>query len=150
MLDNKQELGLNPEQEKKLRELRANFEKESVQIGAQVRMTEIDLDLLLEQDKWDLGGIEPKVRQIANLQGELRLRRLKTLEAGRATLSPEQLEKFKQIGHRMRAMGGPGRAMGPAGPMGPTQPRGPGGSMPPGQPMGPGMPGPGSPPAPRY
>ncbi len=154
MLEHKQDLGLNAEQERKLRDLRTEFAKESIRRSAEIQVAEIELDSLLELDKWDLAKVEPKLKQIATLQGDLRLARIKTLEAGRSVLTAEQLEKLKQVGHRMRAMGGSGMmgsGMGMMGPgmmgpgmMGPGQPMGPGGSM------GPGMtPGPGGPPAPR-
>lgn len=142
MLEHTQDLGLNAEQERKLRDLRTEFAKESVRRGAEIRVAGIELDSLLEQDKWDLAKIEPKVKQIATLQGDLRLARIKTLEAGRAVLTAEQLEKLKQVGHRMRAMGGPGMMGSGTGTMGP-------GMMGPGM-MGPGMmQGPGGPSAPR-
>lgn len=140
MLEHKQELGLTAEQERRLRDLRTEFAKESERRSAEIRVGEIELDALLEQDKWDLAKIEPKVTQIATLQGELRLARIKTLAAGRETLTPEQLEKLKQIGHRMRPGRGPG-GFGP-GMMGPGQPPAPGMG-------GPGMPAPGSPRGPR-
>lgn len=137
MLDHRQELDLNAEQVRKLQSLRTEFEKESVRRTAEIRVAEIDLGSLLEQDKWDLAKIEPKVKQIAGMQADLRLGRMRTLEAGRAVLTTEQLEKFKQLGHRMRAMGGPG-------------PGGPGHQAGPGHQSGPRMtPGPGGPPAPR-
>jgi len=143
ILDQKQEIGLSPEQEKKLRDMRTEFSKETVRRTSEIRVAEIELESLLEQDKWDLSKIEPKVKQVTGLQGDLRLARIKTLEAGRAVLTPAQLEKLKQVGHRMRGPGGPGM-MGPGGGMGPGQPMGPGG------PMGPQMrPGPGGPPSPR-
>lgn len=108
MLDHKQELGLTLEQEQKLRDLRTEFAKESARRGAEIRVAEIELDALLEQDRWDLAKIEPKVKQIATLQGDLRLARIKTLAAGREVLTPDQLEKLKQVGHRMRPGSGPG------------------------------------------
>ena len=135
MLEHSQELGLTLEQQQKLRDLRAQFSKESVRRTAEIRVAEIELDTLLEQDQWDLSKIEPKVKQIVGLQGDLRLARIKTLAAGRAVLTPEQLEKFKQVGHRMRSLGGPG-SPGP-------------GMMGPGPYGGPGMRGPGGPPTPR-
>jgi len=139
MLEHRQELGLSAEQERKLRDLRTEFAKDSERRSAEIRVAEIDLDALLEQDKWDLSKIQPKVQQIATLQGELRFARIRTLEAGRALLTPEQLERLKQIGHRMR----PGWGSGGFGPgmMGPGQTPGmpvpsipgPGGPRPPGQ-----------------
>lgn len=138
MLESAQELGLTPDQERKLRDLRTEFEKESVRRTADIRVAEIELNSLLEQEKWDLAAIEQKVKQIAALRGDLRLARIKTLAAGRAVLTPEQVEKLKQIGHRMRPGFAP-RGFGP-GMMGPGQPYGN---------PGPSMPGPGSPTAPR-
>ncbi|HSB67854.1 MAG TPA: periplasmic heavy metal sensor [Candidatus Methylomirabilis sp.] len=131
MLEHAQELGLNPEQEKKLRDLRTEFAKESVRRTAEARVAEIELDSLLEQDQWDLAKIEPKVKQVAALRGDLRLARIKTLAAGRAVLTPDQLQKFRQVGHRMRGMGGedmmgPGM-MGGRDRMGPGHSPGPGG-----------------------
>jgi Spy/CpxP family protein refolding chaperone len=117
MLDHKQELGLTLDQERKLRDLRTEFAKESERRSADIRVAEIELDALLEQDKWDQAKIEPKVKQIATLQGELRLARIKTLAAGREVLTPEQLEKLKQVGHRMRpGLGGGGFGPGMMGP----------------------------------
>ena len=124
MLEHSQDLGLNPEQEKKLRDLRTEFAKDSIRRTAEIRVAQIELDSLLEQDQWDLAKIEPKVKQIATLRGDLRFARVKTLAAGRAVLTPQQLEKFKQAGHQMRRMGGPG-GMG-HGMMGPGQSSGPG------------------------
>ena len=129
MLEHIQELDLSVDQQKKLRDLRTAFAKESTRKGAEIRVAEIDLDALLEQDRWDLSKIEAQVKQIATLQGELRLARIKTIESGRGLLTPEQLEKLKQVGHRMRPTGS-------AGPM----PHGMGAP-------GPGMRGPGGPPA---
>lgn len=131
MLDHAQELGLTPDQERKLRDLRTEFAKESERRTADTHVAEIELNSLLEQDKWDLTKIEPKVKQIAALRGDLRLARIKTLAAGREVLTPEQLEKLKQIGHWMRRGAAPGGfrpgMMGPGmmgpGPSGPGAPR---------------------------
>ena len=137
MLEHKLEIGLTLEQEKKLRDLRTEFSKDSARRTAEIRVAEIELESLLEQDKWDLAAIAPKVTQVAALLGDLRLARIKTLEAGRALLTVQQIERLKQVGHQMRGQGGPGQM-------------GPGGGMGPGGPMGPrGMPGPGGSPAPR-
>lgn len=141
MLEHGQELGLNSEQEKKLRDLRTEFSKESVRKTAEIRVAQIELDSLLEQEQWDLARIDPKVKQLATLQGDLRFARIKTLAAGRAVLTPQQLEKLQQVGHRMRAMRGPGGMGG--GMMGP-------GMMGPGSPSGPGTRGPGAPPAQQH
>ena len=132
MLQHSQELGLNPEQEKKLRDLRTEFSKESVRRSADIRVAQIELNSLLEQEQWDLAQIEPKVKQVASLQADLRVARLKVLAAGRAVLTPQQLEKLKQVGHQMRSMGRPG-GMG-HGMMGPGSSSAPGTQAPAGPP----------------
>jgi Spy/CpxP family protein refolding chaperone len=135
MLEHGQELGLTPDQIQKLQELRVSFAKEAIRRSADIRAAEIDLNVLLEKDRWDLAAIEAQVKQIAAMQGDLRFARIKTLAAGRALLTPEQLQKLMAIGHWTPPAGGPGR-------MGPGQPYGPGWPGP----MGPG---PGYPHAPR-
>jgi Spy/CpxP family protein refolding chaperone len=73
-----------------------------------------------------MSKIEAQVKQIATLQGELRLARIKTIESGRGLLTPEQLEKLKQVGHRMRPTGSAGPMPHGMGAPGPGM-RGPGG-----------------------
>jgi protein CpxP len=135
MLTHSQDLGLSPEQEQKLRALRTAFAKEAVRRTAEIRVAQIDLEALLEQERWDLAQIEPTVKQVAALEGDLRVARIKTLAAGRALLTPQQLEKLKQVGHHMRSMGGPG-GMG-HGMMGPGSPAAPGTNAPGGPPAQP-------------
>jgi hypothetical protein len=75
--------------------------------GAIIGDVAFDLDALLEPEQWAVVQIEPTVKQIASLEGDLRVARLKTLAAGRALLTPQQLEKLKHVGHHMRSMEGP-------------------------------------------
>ena len=110
-LAHSQELSLSPDQQQKLRDLQTGFAKEAVRKQADIRIAEIDLNAQLEQERWDLAKIEPLVKQIAALKGDLRLARIKTLAAGRALLTPDQLAKLKQVGHRL----GPQPGMGPGG-----------------------------------
>jgi Spy/CpxP family protein refolding chaperone len=128
MLHHGQELGLTPEQEQKLRDLRTEFSKEAVRRSAEIRVAQIELNSLLEKSQWDMAQIETKAKQIATLQGDLRVARLKALATGRALLTSAQLETLRQIGHRMRSMGGPGSMR--HGMMGPGSPSGPGGQAP--------------------
>ncbi len=135
ILSHGQELGLNLDQIQKLQTLRTTFEREAVPRSVDIRAAEIALNALLEKDQWDLPGIEAKVKQIATLQGDLRVARIKTLAAGRALLTLEQLQKLKTIAQWTPPPGSRER-------MGPRQPYGPGGP-------GSRQPGPGGPPPPR-
>lgn len=132
------ELGLTPEQEGKLRALRTEFEKESIRRIADIRAVEVDLAALLEQERWDLAQIEAKVTQIGQLQADLRMARIRTLDAGRGILTPDQRQRVEQF------QPWPGRGSGPPGP---PRPRRPGMPPAPGAPSVP--PTPGAPPAPR-
>ncbi len=136
ILSHGQELGLTPDQIQKLQALRTTFEREAVPRSVDIRSAETALSALLERDQWDLPAIEAKVKQIASLQGDLRVARIKTLAAGRALLTPEQLQTLRTIAQwtpppGVRERVGPRQPYGPGGP-GPRQP-GPGGPPPPPQ-----------------
>ena len=107
------QLGLTADQERTLRELRVNFEKESIKRTAEIDVAELELNGLLEQDKVDVAKVEALAKKSAMLQAELRVGRVKTIEAGKAVLTPEQTEKLDRLGHESM-MGGMGmRMMGP-------------------------------------
>jgi Spy/CpxP family protein refolding chaperone len=120
ILSHGQELGLTPGQLQELQALRTAFEKEAAPRGAAIRAAEADLNALLAKGQWDLPAIEAKVQHLATLQGDLRVATIKTLAAGRALLTPEQLQKLEAIGQWTPPPAGPER-------MGPRPPSGPGG-----------------------
>ncbi|MDE2059262.1 MAG: Spy/CpxP family protein refolding chaperone [candidate division NC10 bacterium] len=106
MLMCKEQLGLTADQERSLRGLRSDFQKESIRRIAEIDVAELELNGLLEQDKVDMAKVEAAVKKIAMLQAELRVGRIKTIEAGKAVLTPEQREKLEHLGHE--SMMGPG------------------------------------------
>ena len=97
MLTWKNQLGLSADQERSLKELRGNFEKESIKRTAEIDVAELDLKGLLEADKVDMAKVEASAKKIAMLRADLRVARIKTIEAGKAVLTPEQQEKFKRL-----------------------------------------------------
>ncbi len=131
MLQLRQQLGLSAEQVSKLRAMRSEFEKEAIRVGAEIRVIEVDLDDLLEQEKVDLGKVEAAIRKEETLRGNLRISRIKTIESSKALITVEQRDKLKKA-----LEAGPGMGMMGQGMMGPGQPMG-------GGPMGMGMMGPG-------
>jgi len=118
ILEAKDQLGLTGEQEKKLRSIRAEFEKEAARRGADIQVAEVDLRELLAEDAPDLGRIETQVKQIAALRGDLRFARIKALREGRAVLSKEQWEKFEAHIRHMGSMGPGGMGHGMMGSQG--------------------------------
>jgi len=108
ILSAKDQLNLTADQERRLRALRVDFEKDWITRGAEIRAAEVDLRELLAAEAPDLGKVEGQVKKIAALQGELRFARIKVLQEGRAVLSREQWQKFQALAPRPGPMG-PGR-----------------------------------------
>jgi len=110
MLHWKGQLGLTSDQERSLRELRANFEKEAIRRTSEIDVAELELKGLLEQDTVDLVKVEAQAKKIALLRAELRVARIKTIEGGKEVLSPDQRGKLERLGHDER-WGGMGMGM---------------------------------------
>src|SRR5262245_31123424 len=115
MLHHRAELGLSPDQVGRLETLRGDFTREAIRRSADIRIAELDLATLLEQEPVDLTKVEAKVRDVAQLRADLRIARLRTVEQGKAVLSPEQRTRLQTMlsggmQHGSRAMPGPRRS----------------------------------------
>jgi hypothetical protein len=97
MLDHRVELGLTPDQVSRLEALRTAFARESIKRDADIRVGEMDLATLLEQEPLDMGKVEAKLQEVSKLRTDLQIGRLRTLEQGRAVLTPEQRTKLKAL-----------------------------------------------------
>ena len=106
----KEQLTLTPDQERSLSELRSNYEKEAITRTSEIEVAELELKGLLEQEKVDLTKVEAQTRKIALLRADRRVARIKTIEAGKAVLTPDQQEKFNRLAHGSW-MGGMGMGM---------------------------------------
>jgi Spy/CpxP family protein refolding chaperone len=101
MLEHRHELALTPEQASRLEGLRQDFTREAIRRDAEIRIAEMDLAALLHAQPLDLPRVEAKIREVARLQAELRIERIRTIEQGRAALTPEQRTRLQQL------LGGP-------------------------------------------
>jgi len=101
MLEHRTELGLSGEQVARLEALRSDFMREAIRREAEIRIAELDLAALLEQDPLDLGRVEAKVREVAQLRADLRIGRLRTIEQGKGVLTAEQRTRLQSL------LGGP-------------------------------------------
>ncbi len=99
-LRHRQELGLSPAQVQTLERLRDDFRREAIRRGAEIRVANLDLSTLTRTDVADVGKqvdmskVEAKVRELERLRAEQRLARIRTIEAGKAQLTPEQRTKL--------------------------------------------------------
>jgi Spy/CpxP family protein refolding chaperone len=110
MLHHRSELGLSPEQVSRLETLRGEFSREAIRRDAEIRIAELDLATLLEQEPMDLAKVEPKVREVSQLRDDLRIARLRAIEQGKAVLTPEQRTRLQTVlsGMHHAPRGGPG------------------------------------------
>jgi len=97
MLRHREELGLTPDQVQSLERLRAEFQREAIRREADLRVGETELAALLDADPVDLGQVETKLREIERLRADLRLARIRTIEQGKAQLTPEQRAKLRSL-----------------------------------------------------
>ena len=97
MLRHRDQLGLTPDQVQALERLRSDFQREAIRREADLRVAEMDLATLLSAEVVDLGQAEAKLREIERLRTDLRLARIRTIEQGRAQLSPEQRAKLRAL-----------------------------------------------------
>lgn len=92
--EQREQLGLSADQVKALEAARAEFAEDAKRRSADIEAADQELGTLLEAGTVDLAEVEVKVRQIANLQADLRLARIRTLEKGKAILTAEQRAKL--------------------------------------------------------
>lgn len=109
----KEALGLNDEQTQKIRQLRSDYEKESIRKHADLKVARLELKDLLEQKNVDMGQVEKKVRQTEGLRSDLMLYRVKSLMKTKEFLSPEQFDRFRKMTIAMASHRGGGMMGGP-------------------------------------
>jgi len=97
MLHHRNDLGLTGEQVGRLEALRNDFAREVIRREAEIRIAELDLAALLEQEPLDMTKVEAKIRDVAQLRADLRVARLRTIEQGKAVLTAEQKVRLQGV-----------------------------------------------------
>ncbi len=103
-LEQREQLGLSADQVKALEVARAEFAEDAKRRRGDIEAAEQELGQLLGEPAVDLAKVEAKVRQIAGLQADLRLARIKTLEKGKTILTAEQRAKLLSATHTGNGM----------------------------------------------
>jgi len=96
-LQRRAELGLSADQVKILEGLVERFRKDAEGRIAEIEAGEQEVASMLQSDPADLNVVEAKVRALATLRADLRIARIKTIEEGRAALTPEQRQKLQAV-----------------------------------------------------
>jgi Spy/CpxP family protein refolding chaperone len=99
-------LGLDEKQKEAIRDIRSRHMKDAISKMADVRIARIELRDILANDTVDMQAVGAKLKEIASLQTELRLSRIKAMEEVKAQLTPEQRKK---LGADMEKYRGPER-----------------------------------------
>ena len=95
LLKHEQDIGLTSEQVTKLKEMQLNLDKIRIKTEADIQVAERELKALIDEEKFDLGTIEAKLKQSADLQVGLRMVSIKARRDVYALLTPEQRAKEK-------------------------------------------------------
>jgi hypothetical protein len=155
ILEHRGALELSASQVEALERLGLDFIREAIRRQADLLITQIDLDVLLDQDPSktvDMKAAEAKLREIEKIRADLQLALIRAVEAARAQLTSEQRSKLAAFLAGTAAQSDadpaddppiPARGAGPAAPGGSGRPA-PGGAGRP-APSGPGHPAPGHP-----
>jgi Spy/CpxP family protein refolding chaperone len=97
ILNNREALGLSTDQVRKLEQLRDGFQRLSIRNDADLRIIELDIAALLENDPVDLAKLEAKMREGEKLRTDLRIARVRAIEQAKGQLNTEQKKKFQEL-----------------------------------------------------
>lgn len=118
LLQHRDELGLSAAQVGSLERLRSDFMRERIRRHADQKIARLDLMSLLRPDPADpvkavdMAQIESKIREIEKMRADMQVARIRTIEAGKAQLTPDQRAKLTALMAQHRARwhrGGPER-----------------------------------------
>ena len=115
MLKHEKDIGLNPDQVTKLKQMQLELDKTRIKSEADIMIAQREVKAMVEDEKSDLGAIEAKLKQSEEMEVALRMAAIKTRREAMALLTPEQREKEKAVHDKMMQehkgmMGGHGDA----------------------------------------
>lgn len=97
LLMHAKDIGLREDQVARLKALRLDLERTRVKTDAEIRIADLELKALTEDERADLSAIETKVKQKQALNVVSELAIIKTKREAVALLSPEQRDKEKAL-----------------------------------------------------
>ena len=112
------ELDLTPQQIEKMKASREAQQRKAIQARADIQLARLDLRKLMQADKPDGRAIEAQIDRIAGLRAGMEKSRVSAMLDFRASLTPEQQKKLKELRERGPQMRSPG-----------SSPQGKGGDM---------------------
>ncbi|MEO0232435.1 MAG: Spy/CpxP family protein refolding chaperone [candidate division WOR-3 bacterium] len=92
-----EELSLSEEQKEKIKDIHFSNEKAAEEIKSKIRIKEIELRKILFEKKPDIKTVENKIKEIGELNTDLRILKMRKFFQIKEVLTEEQWEKFKEI-----------------------------------------------------
>jgi Spy/CpxP family protein refolding chaperone len=96
-LRNQKELGLSPQQVSSLQQMGMDAARAGIKRRADVQLARLDLMSLMRAEPVDMAKVEAKIRDIEKLKADGAIGRIRTNEAAKAQLTPDQREKLKTL-----------------------------------------------------
>jgi Spy/CpxP family protein refolding chaperone len=96
-LRNQKELGLSPQQVSSLQQMGMDAARAGIKRRADAQLARLDLMSLLRAEPVDMAKVEAKIRDIEKLKADGAIARIRTNEAAKAQLTPDQREKLKTL-----------------------------------------------------
>jgi Spy/CpxP family protein refolding chaperone len=90
----KDDLGLTDKQIEALKDIKVGAMKSEIKMGADLKIAELELKSLMEDEKSTLKDIETKLRAVEKLKVDMKISHLKAFKEAKALLTPEQKEKM--------------------------------------------------------
>lgn len=91
------DLSLTPAQIQTLNRLRSDYQRHTEAHTAELQRTEQELQQLFGKEPLDLAQVEVRMRKLDALRTDLRMSRIRTIEQGKATLTPEQWRELQPV-----------------------------------------------------
>ena len=91
------ELKMDDEQVKSLKQIALNVHKESIRKKADREIAEVELHALLEQEPVEIEQAQQKIRQVANIEAELKITHIQASIAAKKVLTADQRALLQKI-----------------------------------------------------
>ena len=98
------EVGLSEEQLGKIRDVKFSTDKEIVNLKSKLELKEVDLREELSKDAPDMKRVEDLIRAKHSIMADIEIAKVKEYTTLRSILTPEQIDKLKEV-MRNRAEG---------------------------------------------
>jgi len=112
MMDRLMDLNLDEQQRTAINDIKSKMMKDTIRKSADMRIIQVELNDLLDQDPVDMKAVESKMKQLESMRTEMRLSHLKAMEEIKAKLTPEQRTEFREMLEESPMMGGMGMMRG--------------------------------------